>query len=57
MMVTMKVWHSEYNDRPSEVRTEVPYALAAAYGLNAGYYKVQAIDEDGILVQEWKQVL
>lgn len=55
MMVTMKVWHSEYDNRASDVR-EVPYALAAAYGLNAGYYKVQAIDENGILIQEWKQV-
>lgn len=51
-MYSMITWKNE-TSRP-ETRENTPFALIAAYGRNAGFYKVQAVDENGIIVQEWK---
>lgn len=64
MMVTMLTWRDEAvlvapevrEKVAPEVRENVPFALVSAYGLNAGFYKVQAVcQETNTVIQEWKQ--
>lgn len=57
MMVTMLTWRDETTQVP-EIRKDAPYALVSAYGLNAGFYKVQAVcQKTACVITEWKQPL
>lgn len=56
MKVTMYLWRGETTKTP-EIRENVPWSLAQAYGLNSGFYKVQAVLDTGEVFTEWKQPL
>lgn len=44
----------EYSTSTPEYRTIESVALAHKMGENGGFYKVQLIDENGVIVAEWK---
>ena len=44
----------EYATSSQEFRTIESVAFAQAMGENGGFYKVQLIDENGVIVAEWK---
>ena len=44
----------EYESSIQEFRTIESVAFAYKMGENGGFYKVQLIDESGIIVAEWK---
>ena len=44
----------EYATSAQEFRTIESVAFAHAMGENGGFYKVQLIDECGVIVAEWK---
>ena len=44
----------EYASSTPEFRTIESVAFAHAMGENGGFYKVQLIDEHGIIITEWK---
>ena len=44
----------EYATTAQEFRTIESVSFAHAMGENGGFYKVQLIDEHGIIVAEWK---
>lgn len=44
----------EYATTAQEFRTVESVAFAYAMGENGGFYKVQLIDDNGIIVAEWK---
>ena len=44
----------EYATTAQEFRTIESAAFAHAMGENGGFYKVQLIDEHGIIITEWK---
>ena len=52
-LYTIKIWQNEYNLIP-EIRQALPYQLAYALATNAGWYKVQVVDNIGIVVLEFK---
>lgn len=49
-MVTVKIW--EHETSTPEIR-EVPFAHAYALGEKGGFYKVQIIDEFGVIGWEF----
>ena len=44
----------EYASSSQEFRTIESVAFAHAMGENGGFYKVQLIDDNGVIVAEWK---
>lgn len=44
----------EYESSIQEFRTIESAAFAHKMGENGGFYKVQLIDENGVIVSEWK---
>lgn len=44
----------EYATTAQEYRTIESVAFAHSIGENGGFYKVQLIDDQGIIVTEWK---
>ena len=44
----------EYASSTPEFRTIESAAFAHAMGENGGFYKVQLIDDNGVIVAEWK---
>lgn len=44
----------EYATSSQEFRTIESVAFAHSMGENGGFYKVQLIDDSGIIVTEWK---
>ena len=44
----------EYASSAQEFRTIESAAFAHAMGKNGGFYKVQLIDGNGIIITEWK---
>ena len=44
----------EYASSAQEFRTIESVAFAHSMGENGGFYKVQLIDEQGVIVAEWK---
>ena len=43
----------EYATSAQEFRTIESVALAHAMGENGGFYKVQLIDDNGVIIAEW----
>ena len=44
----------EYASSSQEFRTIESAAFAHSMGENGGFYKVQLIDDNGVIVAEWK---
>lgn len=44
----------EYASSPQEFRTIESLGFAHKMGENGGFYKVQLIDEQGIVITEWQ---
>jgi len=44
----------EHENSIQELRTIESVAFAYKMGENGGFYKVQLIDENGVIVSEWK---
>lgn len=44
----------EYSTSITEYRAIESLAFAEKMGKNGGFYKVQLIDENGVIVSEWK---
>lgn len=44
----------EHATTAQEFRTVESVAFAHAMGENGGFYKVQLIDEQGVIITEWK---
>lgn len=44
----------EYATTAQDFRTIESVAFAHSMGENGGFYKVQLIDENGVIVAEWK---
>lgn len=51
-LYTVKVWRTEWSQ--VETRTDVPWGLATAIAVRAGWYKTQVVNSFGIIELEIK---